>query len=90
MRNLSALGPVAPQQPVDAPTREGPMMGILHARVRNEREEEEGTAPGLTAGELVRLLTEYREDPAKLDTLATDYDVDRNKLRRLVQFVSAP
>ena len=35
-------------------------------------------------------MTEYREDPAKLDTLAVEYDVDRNKLRRLVQFVSAP
>jgi len=38
----------------------------------------------------VRLLTEYREDPAKLDTLAMEYDVDRDKLRRLVQFVSVP
>ena len=66
------------------------MMGILHARVRNEREEEEGTAPGLTAGELVRLLTEYREDPAKLDTLAMEYDVDRDQLRRLVLVVSVP
>ena len=66
------------------------MMGILHARVRNEREEEEGTAPGLTAGGVVRLFSEYREDPAKLDTLAMEYDVDRDKLRRLVQFVSVP
>lgn len=66
------------------------MVGIIHARVRNEREEEEGSAPGLTAGELVRLLAEYREDPAQLDTLAREYDVDRDKLRRLVQYVSVP
>lgn len=85
------LGPVQVRNKRDTLHRDGPMLGILHARVQNEHlESNEGIAPGLSAGELSRLLEEYRIDPTKLNQLALEYDVGADKLRRLVRYVAAP
>lgn len=85
------LGPVQVRTKSDTLHRDGPMLGILHARVQNEHlESNEGIAPGLSAGELSHLLEEYRIDPTKLNQLALEYDVDADKLRRLVRYVAAP
>lgn len=66
------------------------MVGIMDARARNEMDEASDGPPGLTASELVRLLEEYKAEPGRLDQLATEYAVDREKLYRLVRFVSVP
>ena len=85
------LGPVQVRTKRDTLHRDGPMLGILHARVQNEHlESNEGIAPGLSAGEKARLLEGYGKYPAKLNQLVLGSDVEGDKLRRLVRYVAAP
>lgn len=69
------------------------MLHVIRARAMADPADE--TAPtiqGLSASEILHLLTDYKASPSSetLDRLAVEYDVDRTLIGKLVRFVHAP
>ncbi|WFD34729.1 hypothetical protein MCUN1_001573 [Malassezia cuniculi] len=88
IRNLASLGQVATGGSNEAVQRHGPMTGILAAR-----DAAAGDETGLSAGDLVLFLDEYKHSqrtPEILERLAIEYDIPKDKAAALVRWFSTP